>query len=137
MSTWDGHAPALDGNGFLASVQWKKRYVTKVAAYTCLSTESGTFFNMTGATAAVTFTLPAISEGPWHFEFFASSAVAMTVTAGTADTMMTFNDLTADSVAFSTASEIIGGRVLADCDGTSLFVNAIGVSHRQTATVAT
>lgn len=136
---WKGTAPAADANGLFNPFAWVPKFTTKTADYTVLSTDSGTFFNNVGATAHVNFTLPAISTGPWQFWFVASaSAVHLTVTAATADTMITFNDLQADSIAFSTSNEIIGGIFWAFCDGTSLWCIQIGgVSHRQTATVAT
>ena len=129
-----GHSPALDADGYFTLIAIK-RYVVKTAAYTVLETESGTCFLTTGATAAFTFTLPAISTGPWHFEFIAVADFGMTVAAATVDTMLTFNDAAADSVAFSTASEIMGARILVDCDGTTVVATGIGVSHRQTMTV--
>ena len=137
MPTYENMAPGLNANGQIQNIAYVKRYVTKTDDYTVKSTESGTFFNNAGATKAIVFTLPAISTGPWHFEFFVAADQSVTVTAGTADTLMTFNDLAADSIAFSTASEKIGGRILIDCDGTSLMGTAFGVSHRQTATVTT
>lgn len=137
MPLYNNLAPGLNAKGQISNIAYVKRYVTKTAAYTVLHTESGTFFNTVGATASVTFTLPAISDGPWHFEFFVGADIGMVVASAAVDTMITFNDLAADSIAFSTASEMIGGRVFADCDGTNLMVTAVGVSHRQTATVAT
>jgi hypothetical protein len=110
----------------------------KTADYTVTKYDSGTIFHTTGATAAVTFTLPKISDGPFYFLFINGADVDMTVTAGTADTAITYNDLAADSVAFSTSSEKIGGAVEVICDGTSLFVLPRAADGRyQTATIAT
>lgn len=137
MNLFKGMAPAVDSNGFLASPAILPRVVAKTAAYTALFTESGTIFTTVGATAAVTFTLPAASAGKWIYLFVSGADVAMTVAAGTVDTLITFNDLTADSVAFSTAGEIIGGAILAFSDGTNPYVLPLNVSHRQTLTVTT
>ncbi len=136
--TYRGSVAPQNADGLHTNFPWTPAFVTKTADYTVKSTESGTFFNTVGATAAVNFTLPAISTGPWMFWFLAGAAQTLTVTAATADTMLTFNDLAADSVAFSTSGEIIGGMLWAICDGTTLAVIQIGgVSHRQTLTVAT
>lgn len=109
----------------------------KTAAYQVTKEDSGTIFHTTGATAAVTFTLPPITDGPFWFKFISGADVAMTVTAKVADTAATFNDLAADSVAFSTSSEIIGGHIEVYCDGTTLFVLPILASEGQTVTIAT
>jgi hypothetical protein len=138
MNLWKDQAPGVDANGVVANLAWYPRIVAKTADYTVLRTESGTFFTTTGVTAAINFTLPAITTGPWIFFFVAGAAQNMTVTAGTADTMVTFNDLAADSVVFSTSGEIIGGGLCAFTDGTTLFcLQIFGVSHRQTLSVTT
>lgn len=137
MDTWNGHAPALDADGILRNLCWSPRYVTKTASYTVLARETGTWFLTTGATAAVTFTLPAISDGPYIFHFVAVADVGMVVASAAADTLLTFNDAAADSVAFSTASEIMGSLVIAGCDGTTVFAITPIVSDLQTVTVAT
>jgi len=135
---YKGQAPALDANGAISLMAWTPRIVAKTAAYTVLPSDSGTIFTTVGATQAINFTLPAISTGPWAFYFIAGSDQNLTVTSETADTMITFNDLQADSIALSTSGEKIGGGFMAFCDGTSVFCAQIfGVSHRQTATIAT
>jgi hypothetical protein len=115
-------------------IRWTE---AKTAAYTCTKFDSGTIFHTTGATAAVTFTLPQISDGPFWFMFVCGADIGMTITAATADTAVTFNDLAADSVAFSTASEMIGAVVEVICDGTTLFVLPRLASEAQTVTIAT
>jgi hypothetical protein len=116
-------------------IRWTE---AKTADYTCTKYDSGTIFHTTGATAAVNFTLPKISEGPFWFLFICGADIGMTVTAGTADTAVTYNDLNADSVAFSTSSEMIGGVIEVICDGTTLFVLPRAADGRyQTATIVT
>jgi hypothetical protein len=138
MPQYKGASPMIDANNIAANFAWYPRIVAKTAAYTVTPQESGTIFTTTGATQAINFTLPAISTGPWVFYFIAGAAQNLTVTAETADTMVTFNDLQADSIALSTSGEIIGGGFMAFCDGTTLFCSQVfGVSHRQTATIAT
>lgn len=124
--------PTLMGHGAGAL-----RMVKKSADYTVTVAESGTIFHTTGATAAVNFTLPAISTGPFWFMFIAGADQDMTVTSAAADTIVTYNDLAADSVAFSTASEKIGGAVEVYCDGVTLFVLGRPATIYQTITIAT
>ena len=110
----------------------------KTADYQVTKEDSGTIFHTTGATAAVNFTLPPITDGPFYFSFVNGADQNLTVTAKAADTAVTYNDLTADSVAFSTSSEKIGGSVDVFCDGTTLFVLPRFADGRyQTATIAT
>jgi hypothetical protein len=58
------------------------------------------------------------------------------IVAGTAGELVYFNDLTANSVAFSTTSEKVGGTFLAISDGTSWIIVPI-VMESQTVTVVT
>lgn len=139
MDTWEGRAPAVDADGIVRNFLYSPRFVTKTAAYTVEARETGTVFVTTGATAAVTFTLPAIAAArPWVFTFINGADQNMTVATATADTLVTYNDLTADSIAFSTASEKIGGVVDVWSDGTSAFgVVRVADPRYQTATIAT
>ena len=137
MGSYLGMAAPIDVNGVIPNIAYYPRIVAKTASYTVLRTESGTYFTTTGATAAINFTLPAISTGPWIFEFFNGADQNLTVTSGTADTIVTFNDLTADSVAFSTSAEKIGGHIIAFTDGTTLFVVAHPSMVNQHVTIAT
>lgn len=115
-----------------------RRVIAKTGDYTVTADDGGTIFTTRGAGGAVNFTLPATTGlvSGWNARFFNAAAQNMTVTAGTADTMTTFNDLTADSVAFSTSSELIGAGVEVVWDGTGwdVFVMA---EETQTMTVAT
>lgn len=136
MPLYKDMAPGLNTAQQVSNFSWTKRYATVVAAKTCLARESGTCFVTTGATTAIVFTLPVISTGPFHFEFINGADQDMTVASASVDTLVAYNDLTADSLAFSTSSEKIGGRILVDCDGTTIF--ATGVGHNlQHQTVAT
>jgi hypothetical protein len=124
--------PLMNGLGARAPIMQ-----AKTADYTVVASDSGTVFHTTGATAAVNFTLPAINTGPWHFLFINGADQNLTVTSATADTIVTYGDLNADSVAFSTSSEKIGGAIEVWCDGTTLFVLARPASIYQTITIAT
>lgn len=87
--------------------------IAKTADYTVTVADHGTLFTTEGAGGAVNFTLPATSTLPvgWYADFYQAADQNMTITAGTADTMVATNDLAADSVAYSTASEKIGNFI--------------------------
>lgn len=113
-------------------------FETKTASFNPTAEDSGKIFLIVGATANVAVTLPAISEGPFHFRIIHLSDVNLTVSSATADTLYTYNDAgTADSVAFSTASELIGGEVEVFCNG--VIIAALGriASSYQNVTIAT
>lgn len=111
------------------------RTVVKATDYTVLATDNGTYFTTRGAAAAVEFTLPALKRG-LEFEFYSEADQNLTVTAATADTLVAFNDAAADSVAFSTSGEKLGGkfRVRANDDASAWLVEAVGAN---TVTIAT
>lgn len=135
----DGHAVAVDSDGIVRNFLFSPRFITKTASYTVQARETGTVFVTTGATAAVVFTLPAISASyPFVFTFINGADVDMTVATGTVDTLVAYNDLAADSIAFSTSSEKIGGVVDIWSNGVSVF-GAVRTSdpRYQTATLAT
>jgi uncharacterized protein YqgC (DUF456 family) len=115
----------------------KKNVSAKTADYTVTGAEPcGTVFTTRGAAGAVIFTLPAAAArfAGLHYRFKNLVDQNMTVT-GTVDTMITFNDTAADSVAASTAGQKIGAEIEAFCDGTSWCVSGVSVGH--TFTVAT
>jgi hypothetical protein len=112
--------------------------VAKAADYTVTAADNGTLFTTRGAAGAVNFTLPAIDRG-LRYRFFNEAGQNMTITAATADTMVVFNDLAADSIAFSTASELIGGsvEVIANDNETKWLVLVNLGAETQTPTIAT
>jgi hypothetical protein len=131
-------APGLNADGFISNIAFLWRVSAKTANYTVNENESGTIFTTQGATAAVTFTLPAtadVTAGTFYI-FYNAEDVNMTVTAGTADTMTTLNDVAADSVALSTTSLKAGGAFLVFFDGTNAHVINL-TWDAQTVTVAT
>lgn len=85
------------------------RVVNQASSYTVVTGDNGTIFTTRGAGGAVVFTLPTIVRG-LEFTFINEAGQDMTVT-GAANIMVAFNNLTATSVAFSTASELIAGGV--------------------------
>lgn len=94
-------------------VEWEN-YVTKTAAYTVVAADSGTLFNNVGAAAAVTFTLPALAlnNNALKFGFRVEADQSVTIASAAGDDMVVPNDAAADSVAFSTAGDKIGGFVV-------------------------
>jgi hypothetical protein len=124
--------PLMNGMGAAAPIM-----EVKTASFTATAADSGKIFLIVGATAAVVVTLPAINTGPFAFRVINGSDVDLTCTAATADTISTYNDLAADSVAFSTSSERIGGSFEVLCNGTTLFVLARISSSYQNVTVTT
>lgn len=113
----------------------KKPVTAKAASYSVTAAESGTVFTTTGATGAVTFTLPAKSEG-LHYWFYNVADQDMIVAPDAVDTMVAFNDAAADSVATSTANEQIGGAFFVICDGTKWLAMNVSAGAN-TVTVAT
>lgn len=114
-----------------------RKVVVKATDYTVTVADNDVIFTTRGAVGAVTFTLPALARG-LRFTFFNEADQNMLVVAGTADTMVTFNDLAADSVAFSTAGEKIGAwvEVIANDDASKWMVRQ-SIHDAQTATIAT
>ena len=142
-----GMASGNDPDWNAGNSRFFMRTVSKVADYTVLASEFGTFFNTFGATAAVAFSLPLLStlKSGWWADFYSAADVGMTVKPDPTtdhDTLVTFNDVAADSIAYSTSGEIIGGYVRMVAIGTvgsapTAWVAIPGnVSHRQTATIA-
>ena len=129
MRLWNGCAT-------IGRLRPKLKIVVKTSSYTITPDDFGTVFTTRGATAAVTFTLPSAgstNNGDWVL--FISVADQNMIVAGADEEIVTFNDLTADSIAYQTASEKIAGAFLAISDGTSWAVMPIA-SETQTITVA-
>jgi hypothetical protein len=105
--------------------------VAKTANYTVVAGDAGTLFTTTGASGAVTFTLPTLAAGLGPFHFHNTVDQNMTIaSAGSLDDILTFNDLAADSIAFSTAGNKIGASVTvwANQAGTKWYVRAHGAN---------
>ena len=122
MATFMGRAPALDANGQIDNIAFKVNVITKGASYTVKASESGSVFI---ASAVATFTLPAPADGLYYI-FINATDANMTIAANADDKMITFNDVDADSIAFSTTSEKAGAMALVVSDGTMWYANKIG-----------
>lgn len=108
----------------------------RTANYTVLESDCGMLFTNAGAAGAVTFTLPTTAKIGLEYEFYAAAAQNIIVTAGTADTMVVYNDLGADSVALQTANEIVGGGFRVIGNG-SLWLVQPHLWEAQTPTIVT
>lgn len=106
------------------------------ASATLSEVHNGTHVMVRGATGAVTLTLPASPKRGLRYKITNVSDQNLIIAAGTADTMVAYNDLNADSVALSTSSEKIGGSFEVIGDGTGWVVVPM-VWDGQTATIAT
>ena len=96
--------------------------MAKTNDYTATAADSGKLIIMNKATA-VGLTLPTVAAGKGCFWWVANQgAGALTITGGTADVMVGKNAAAADTAAFSSVNEIIGGCCLITCDGTNYFV---------------
>jgi hypothetical protein len=83
-------------------------FVTKTANYAVLSTDNFTLFDNTGAGGEVDFTLPAIANG-YFFGFRVQTGQVVKVISNEGANMVAFNNNAANSVAFSTGGQEIGG----------------------------
>lgn len=121
------------------STRLERRFVAKTASYTINPhvDRCGTVFTNRGASGAVTFTLPAPGNAMkgWFYEFRGVAGQNILIAVPTADTAIVKNDAAADSLALSTAGELIGGAARAECDGTAWILFGQSVGH--TFTVAT
>lgn len=105
-----------DPLGYLAGVN--PRTIQKTATGAITAAENGATFNVVGG-AAVTLTLPTLVPG-LSFKFVNLAGQNLIIaSAGSLDDIVALNDLSADSITFSTANQLIG----AQCDIYSDYVN--------------
>jgi len=124
--------------GYVANFIYYQQTVTaKTTSYTCLYTDSSKVFTDTGAGAARTFTLPAVTYTGWTADFVWVSGNAMVVASAEGDNMVLFNDATADSISFATAGEIIGNSVTVISDGTRWLCQVHLATETATPTIVT
>lgn len=105
----------------------------KTAAYSVLLSDWGKTFTTRGATASVTFTLPAVTSataGIWY-RFFNVSAYGMVIASnGSSDNIVALNDAGADSITCTTTSRMIGAVVTVIWDGTGwLAIEGAGATY--------
>lgn len=106
------------------------------ANYVITEGESGTHFTNVGAGAVVVFTLPALKDG---FECWIHTAVLaqdVVLSSPDVDTLVVFNDIAADQIAFNTTNEKAGGVFHVVCDGALWHVGE-SIHDGQTTVIAT
>lgn len=99
---------------------------------------SGKLFTTTGASGTVTFTLPtpATTLTGVFYLFFNTVNHNMVIAVTGNDTLVTLNDVAANSVTFSTTNEKIGASAKCVCDGTKWLVMDLS-ENSITSTIAT
>jgi hypothetical protein len=98
-----------------------KKIEAKTASYQVVAADIGKILTTYGASGAVTFTLPVTTSilTGWHCRFFQAADQNMIIASyGSSDDIVTKNDLAADTITFSTATELIGNGVEVVWDGT-------------------
>jgi hypothetical protein len=97
---WSG-SPLMGG--------WKAIRTRAAAATTVLEADNGTLFTTVGSVAGNTFTLPAITNSMGQrYGFYCGADQNLTIASAAAGDLICLNNLTADSVTFSTAGHLIG-----------------------------
>ena len=115
-----------------------KPVIAHASSATLTIGESGACITTEGSTGAVTLTLPAVATSKGVHYWFVNGEDQNMVIAAPSDTMVTFNDVAADSVAFQTSNEKVGGGAFAYCDGTKWFMQLMTYDGAdQLVTVAT
>ena len=112
-----GKMLTLNSDAQIDQLPFKVNTSTKTLDYTVKASESGTFFCNRGATAANTFTLPAVASG-LNYHFYAAADFAVTVAPAAENTIVCDDNVAADALLISTGSEIMGGCIFVVCDGT-------------------
>lgn len=132
----DGGAPwgIADPTTRAIQIAQTKKIVNLSAAYTVTIFDSNTLFTID---TAMTLTLPAVSAALTgvFVDVIVIADVSVTI-AATANQMITFNDVDADAIAFSTSSEKIGASFRATCNG-SFWLIQLMTEETQTVTVTT
>ena len=100
----------FDDIGNLPGNHWFpfKRFESQTASYTVVAGDNMTMFDNTGASGAVTFTLPTLANG-YFFGFRVVADQNVIVASAAGNDMIAIDDASASSVAFQTTNEKIGG----------------------------
>ena len=95
-------------------------FIACTDATTVTADNSGAIYTTRGAAKHIAFTLPA-KECGLHYTFLNAVDYNMTISSDADNTMITFNDATAASIAFSTAGNLKGAAAWVFCDGTRWY----------------
>ena len=125
MNTIGGKTIMLDPDSLqIKNLAAILNFATKTADYTCTVNDSGTIFNVTGAEALVTFTLPtpeAANDGVFY-GFVSTAATGLAVAC--ADKIVYDNSIVTDSLTAETNDHIIGAALFAVSNGALWLVFA-------------
>lgn len=92
-------------------VSWRQ-ILDKTGDYTVTTDDRNTLFTTLGNAADINFTLPAVAKSQGlRFGFYNAVDFELMITAAAVTELITFNDAAADTVAFTTAGEHIGGYI--------------------------
>ena len=123
---------------FAQNLQVQRLKVTaKTASYSLTVADSGGLFTTTGASGAVTFTLPAVSDNSGINYWIFNTVDQNIIITGPADTLVVKNDAAADSLTHSTSNEKIGQSFFIVGDDSKWLVFNIAFAAATTATIAT
>ncbi len=112
-----------------------RKISAKTAAYQVLPSDLGTMFTTRGNLASITFTLPntATIETGWWCKFFNVADFEFIIASyASSDNIVTKNDAGADTLTWTTATELIGGAVEVTWDGTGWLAE---LKNEETVTV--
>lgn len=123
---------STQGDFYIALNDFRRGTSGQTGNKTVTATESGTVFLVTGGTG-VTFTLPATGTAGLIYDFCNGVNQNMTVTAPASE-MVTFNNVDATSVAFSTTNKKTGGCVRVISDANQYYAHPMA-EETQTMTV--
>jgi len=124
-------------SAYQTTILFTRTVSAKAADYAVTVGDSGKVFTTTGATGAVIFTLPAASATYTGFDIYVVNTVDQDMTiSGTAGELIFKNDLAANTLAYSTSGEKIGGGWHIVCNGTKWICMPLA-EEAQTITVTT
>lgn len=106
-TTYPPQVPIYGMYGFLV---WKT-FLSKTGNYQLLTTDNGSFCTNAGAAGPVTFTLPAIAAN-YRFGFYVVAGQNLLVTSKEGGNIVAFNNAAANTLAFQTAGQLIGGCLI-------------------------
>ena len=113
------------------------KVAAKTASYSLTVADSGGLFTTTGASGAITFTLPAVSDNSGLNYWIFNTVDQNIIISGPADTLVVKNDAAADSLTHSTSNEKIGQSFFIVGDDSKWLVFNIAFAAATTATIAT
>lgn len=124
-------------SAYQTTILFTRTISAKTADYTIAAGDSGKVFTTTGATGAVIFTLPAASATYTGFDIYVVNTVDQDMTiSGTAGELIFKNDVAANTLAYSTSGEKIGGGWHIVCNGAKWICMPLA-EEAQTITVTT